>query len=454
MKIALVFLVLLALLLLGLPFSAEGDRSLTGRVQSFLSYTLSATGLLLGVLTLFLSRSLSDELVNRSIFITLTKPLPRWQFILGKWMGVSVLNLVLLGAAAVVIYGMVYYIRWVTPPSDERYDKARLENEVLVARHAVTPRLPDFARMADDEYEQRLERGEYADRIDLNPALERGHLSMKHEAAFRAVAPLDGREFEFTNVLCDRSPDNRVYLRYKTRVTNYPPDEVFRSLWVFGDPRKGAKAYRVPTRHVVGRFHSIEVPADCVAPDGTLTVQFLNRNPWADLGQERQWGNVIEFFAKDEVEVLFVVGSFEGNFLRLLCLMACKLMYLAALGLLMTSLFSFPVACLVSFTVYVLAGTRRFIWDALEYTARHAENMFSSVSNFLAGSAMYLYQGVTVVVPDFGRYDAVESFVNGRNVTLVWVLQGVFGLVLIQTTLILGLAMLFFQRREVAEVSI
>ena len=43
MKIAVVFLVLIGLVVLGLPFSVAGDASLTGAVQSFMSYGLSAT---------------------------------------------------------------------------------------------------------------------------------------------------------------------------------------------------------------------------------------------------------------------------------------------------------------------------------------------------------------------------------------------------------------------------
>ena len=57
MKIALVFLALVGTVVLGLPFSIEGDASLTGAVQSFLSYSLTATGVLLGILTIFMSRS-------------------------------------------------------------------------------------------------------------------------------------------------------------------------------------------------------------------------------------------------------------------------------------------------------------------------------------------------------------------------------------------------------------
>jgi len=58
------------------------------------------------------------------------------------------------------------------------------------------------------------------------------------------------------------------------------------------------------------------------------------------------------------------------------------------------------------------------------------------------------------VIPDFGYYDAVETFVNGRNVALVWVLQAITELTLFKAAVVLGLAILLFYRREVAEVSI
>ena len=68
MKIAMVFLLLLGAVVIGLPFSIVGDASLTGAVQSFMSYGFTATGFLLSLLTILMARSLSDELVNRQIF--------------------------------------------------------------------------------------------------------------------------------------------------------------------------------------------------------------------------------------------------------------------------------------------------------------------------------------------------------------------------------------------------
>ncbi|MGD2110550.1 MAG: ABC transporter permease subunit [Phycisphaerae bacterium] len=469
MKIALVFLVLVALVVLGLPFSIQGDSSVTGAVQSFLSYSLSATGVLLGMLTIFMSRSLADELVNRQIYLVMTKPIPRWQYILGKWVGISTLNLAFLSCAGITIYGMVHYIRWTHPPIDEVFDEKELENEVLVARHALQCELPEFKKLADLEFERNLEQGLYDNVPDFIPTEERARLGRKYEAKWRVVGPNEFRVFEFTNVLCDRTRGHEVQIRYKTDVTNYPPDETFRGLWRVGNPNKGTPVYDLPVRQVVGRFHTVRVPADAVASDHTLTAYFFNSNPFQG---ERQYNNIMEFRKSSGVELLFIVGTFSGNLLRLMVLMYCKLLFLAAVSVLMTTAFSFPVACLSSFTVYVFAGAQSFLADAMDWVyGGGAVGFGSAIKSYFADPWALLKLlslikqlflgglGILVIVvfwvtPDFGRYDAVETLVNGRNVSLVWVLQGIVSVAILRTSFLLGLAMLLFHRREVAEVSV
>jgi len=451
MKVAVVFVLLLALLLLGLPFAVQKHGPLTDAVQSFLSYSLSATGLLLGILTVFLARSLADEMVNRQILVVMAKPVPRWQFILGKWVGMNVLNVVFLAFSALVIYGAVYYLRATHPPVDEELDRTRLAEEVLVARQAVQFRLPDFEAMAEREFQRRLEVGAYDDVMDFDAAKERQRLAKRVEAEWRVVGPYEVRVFQFENVLCDRRPESTLQIRYKTEVYNYAPDEVFRAVWWIGDPEQGTPVYECRTRHIVGRYHTVTVPADAVAPDYTLTVRFQNRNPFAG---EPQFRNVIEFLSRDGVEVLFGVGTFEGNLLRLLVLMLCKLMFLSAVALLATTLFSFPVACLVAFTIYVLAGTRGFILESLDFASADQAGWFTSAKEFAVHLIRSVYSTVSVILPDFGYYDGVETLVNGRNVTLRWVLEGVVSVGFLRTGCLLGLAMLLFHRREVSEVSV
>ena len=92
--------------------------------------------------------------------------------------------------------------------------------------------------------------------------------------------------------------------------------------------------------------------------------------------------------------------------------------------------------------------------EALDFSSDDTAAMFSSVKEFLVQGFQYIYQMLHWVIPNFGRYDALEPFVNGRNVSLVWVLDAIFWLVLVKMVVVLGLTILLFHRREVAEVSV
>ena len=455
MKVAVVFLLLIGAVVLGLPFSIEGDNSVSGAVQSFMSYAFTATAVLLGMLAIFLSRSLSDELVHRQIFFVMTKPIARWQYILGKWLGIALLNTAFLAGAGLAVYGMVQYIRYTRTYIDPKYDEGKLTNEILVARHAVRAKLPDFTREADAEFERNMEAGVYEENIKNNPrfslADEKRRLAKKQEGMWRVVGPNAVRVFEFEHLLVKRGKGSFIQFRYKTDVANPPSDEVLRARFVFGNAFKGTPEFDVPVRHFIGRYQTMALPAACVAKDQTLTVRFYNQNPYHG---EPQHPAVMQFPSANEVEVLFVVGSFGGNLLRLLALMQCKLMFLAAVGVLMTTWLSFPVAALASFTIYVVAGTRGFITEAFDMNLNDSAGMFTSVKDFLLQTFALVYNGMLIVLPDFGRFDAVESFVNGRNVPLVWVLQAMTDLAGIKTAIALGVAMFLFHRRELAEISL
>jgi hypothetical protein len=450
MKISLVFLVLLAVAVLGLPFAVEGDASLTGAVQSFLSYGLRATGFLLALLTIFLSRTMADDIANRQIQVLMAKPIPRWQYVLGKWLGLCMLNVIFLGFSGVVIAGMVYYLRATHEPIDEM-DRPRLMNEVLVARHTSSMELPDFGKYGREEYQRRLEEGFYDDVVGLEAEDEKQRLAKRAEIRWRTVSPYEGRRLHFENILCDRNPEDRIQIRYKAEVYNFPPDEVFRAVWQVGNAQKGTPVYEVPIRHVVGRFHTIRVPADAVAPDNTLDVEFYNINPYEG---EPQFLNLIEFSQRDGVDVYFTVGGFAGNFLRTLLLMLAKLMFLAAVALCATTMFSYPVACLVSFTVYALAATRQFLMESLDWASAAGATWHSSVKEFFVHLVGWTYEFGGRVIPDFQHFDGIENLVNGNNVPLMWVLQGGFAVVVLRVGVVLGLAILVFQRREVAETSL
>lgn len=443
MKVALFFVFLIALSVLGLPLVLEGDGSLAGAIQSYLTYVLVLIGLLLSLQTILLSWTLSEELVQRQILILMAKPVARWQYIVGKWLGIVLLDLALLTGAGLGVYGMTRYMAAL--PERIEGDHLKIGSEVLVARHVSQVHVPDFTAEAVRVFERRREEGYYADRPGVNAAEEKKKLRKAIETDWRIVPPFAGRLFTFRNLLCERAPDKFLQLRFNITVYNPPINDVVSCVWRFGDGREGSVEYPpIRRRYVKERIHTVQVPSDAVGPDGMLTVRFENIDPF---GENLNSMPVFHFEEPKTLEILFTVGTFGGNLVRTLALLFCRLLFLASVAVLAASVFSFPIACISTMVFYGLIALRGFILDAFEYM-----NEPGIIGGFFTGIGWVLTQ-VYRFVPDWQKTNALELFADGRNVTLLWVFLG-FGKLGLASLVLVGLTCLLFERREVSEVSV
>lgn len=137
-RIAVVIIVAYLVVLALLPLALGSEDRVTYMVQRFLVYALFVASALLGVLTVLLGAySVSLELSSRQAHMTLTKPLARWQYLLGKWLGIVMLNAVLVAVAGVAIYGFTLGIA--RNPALNDFDRYAVDREVLTARLAMSP---------------------------------------------------------------------------------------------------------------------------------------------------------------------------------------------------------------------------------------------------------------------------------------------------------------------------
>lgn len=199
MKIALIFIVLLIGLVPLLTTRLEPDERLQYRVQTFLSYGTGLSYAILAVMTLFVSTaSVAFEQRDKQIYQVVTKPLDRFSYILGKWIGVMGLNAVLLG----VIGGSVF---WFTQfladlPAMDDFDALATSEQVLTARVGVSPSLPDFSETAMERVQRRIE---------LDPELEDNLETRQSQfdeemkrlrAAELTLNPGENRDYTFNNL--------------------------------------------------------------------------------------------------------------------------------------------------------------------------------------------------------------------------------------------------------------
>src|SRR5688572_315035 len=99
----------MAVLLLGgviiLPLIVKDDGTARGFTQIILTYTLTLTTTLLGFATLWLSCGiLAREIEEAQMQMVVVKPIARWQIWIGKWLGILMLNAMLLAVAGVAIF--------------------------------------------------------------------------------------------------------------------------------------------------------------------------------------------------------------------------------------------------------------------------------------------------------------------------------------------------------------
>lgn len=442
-KIALVGFLVIVLILSTTPFVVEGDGlTLASRVQSFLAYSLGGVGFVLSVVTVFLAcMAISDEIVSKRIFTVATKPLPRWQFFVGKWLGISILNAGLLLLTFVVVMVSVYFLKH--RPTSVPGDKETLQFEVLNARHGMPMKQPDFT----PEIEQRVRRLREEGRLEgVSPESEaqiREDIRQEFKKSWRSIGPGEYRVFEFPNLwLVDRKADGYLHFRFKPTSSAGLSDQMFQAVIRCGDPDEpGTLTADVADDYIVDRFHTIPLPYWAVNKDNTLYIWLFNGSP----------RDTVIFEGNDSMELLLDVGTFHWNLFRALSIIWCRLAFLAILGLLMSSFLSFPVACMACFLVLAVASASGFLATALDWVTPPGTGHAKDPMWYLGPVLRPLAQGFVWLVPDFSRFDPVSNVVSGRLVPLMWVIQSVFSLILLQGLILGVLGCIILTKRELAQ---
>ncbi len=466
MKVALVFIILLVVLLPLMGASMTGDGTLKGRLQTFVSYGLSLTSLLLCLLTIIISiYSLTSDIEQRQIYTVLTKPIRRFQLLLGKLLGVILLDVALLALFSAIIYTITIYTpRYFGVSQAEltrlktKYNQAseaeqlgledeifeledelyQLNNEFLTARASLIPPEADVTHEVIDIYEELEKTGQ------LPPGASRkkiiAELTSRKKLEKQAAAVGEDLIWEFNNVK-PLDPDQSLFIRFKYDVSVNPPDLHVYSSWLIGDVRQFESGIEIETpiytfdrKDLIRTFHEIEVPADAVAQDGYLAVGFFNV-PLND--------TVVIFPLNVGLEVLYKADTFTANFLRAVCLILLRLIFLACLGILASTFLSFPVAVLLSLCVFFTATISGFLVESFDFLSENLSALYS-----------YTLRPVITLLPQFDKFDPAKFLVPAR--LLSWsLLAKVTGLMIcIKASLLLLLALLVFSFREIAKIII
>ena len=432
MKVAIVFIILLLVLLPVLGFTTTGDETLKGRLQTFLSYGLSLTSFLLCILTISISiYSVTNDIKERQIFTVITKPIRRFQFLLGKLLGVILFDIILLFIFSIIIYANTLNMPRFYDATEEELTQAN--NEFYTAREGLVMPEVDVEEDVQRMYEQ-LEKNDELP-ADLSRSEIINELTRQMRVASRVTDIGRWMVWEFDDI---KPLAKSLFIRFKYEVLQDPFYDQINSRWLVGDPNAIITGEPVKTpvydgfhRNPVDTFNEIEVSADVVPQNGNLAIAFQNDAS----------NNTVVIFPQDGLEILYKAGSFSGNFFRAVLLILSRLIFLACLSIFASSFLSFPVAMLLCFVIFFTANFSGFFLESFGFMSKTAGIFYT-----------YSIKWIIQLLPQFDKFNPTKFLTTARLVSWSFLASCFLIMICIKAFLLLILSFIIFGYREIAKI--
>ncbi len=432
-RIIVVFSIGLAVCVLGIGFKMTGDGTLKGRIQTFLAYSTSLTQLLLCLITIFLTTSIiTGDIRHKYIFTVASKPLARWQYVLGRWCGVVMLNILLLAAAMGAIYLLAQHIRKQPTQMEQKeaaglvrektpdFDRLGVENEIFTARATYLPEPLNIDRffqyrmkkLIEERGKDNLIRNHIQKRVpdkaeaekrfsnidDRRRAMAEIESALREQIVDEAKLVRPGRATRLTYTGLTPAPADGALLQVRYKLNPFKSSAtILQSTWQVGNPQTGFMQF-IPRSDSSKTTSSFMVDPRAVTAEGRLTVFYINRQP----------GTIVKV-DPEEIAVLQRVAGFEGNLVRASLLILLRLMFLTAASVLFSVFLSFPIACLSVMMIFVISMMSGFLFDATRLPGDAAPSVYEYFSH-------YLVKGVFAALPTFSATSATDSLVDGTYI--------------------------------------
>ncbi|MFC1781172.1 ABC transporter permease [Planctomycetota bacterium] len=436
MRVAIVFIVMLMILLPTLGFSITGDQTLKGRLQTFVSYGLSLTGYLLCLLTIIISiYTVTNDIKERQIYTVITKPIRRHEFILGKLLGVILLDFALLVLFSVIIYAFTINIPRLYNATDD--ELIQVNNEFFTARKALTIPEIDVSQEVLERYEELKKKGMISsDYTSEEQEQIIAELTTQAQLEKRAANLGESLIWDFDNV---KPRSETMFIRFKYGTAVEPGDNQVFGRWFAGDGRfvkYGEKPEKMILdsifKHSIGTFHEIEFPSEVIPDNGRLTIAFQN---------PASYNETAVIFPPDGLEILYKTDTFTGNFIRSVLLIFCRLIFLACMGTLTATFVSFPVAMLMCLVMFFIATISGFIIESFNALGENLSILYS-----------YTLKWVVRLLPQFDKYNPTDFLVQAKFLSWTVLAQCVVVMVCIKSFLLIALSFIIFSYREIAKI--
>ncbi len=509
-----VVIVAVVLMIILLPGALDAEERLNYRVTFYLVWSLRLATFLLSVMTAVLGcYTICHDLSRKQMYMLAAKPVARFQYLVGKWLGLVLLTVVL---CAIVGVGVWLGARTLAneplpnPVTPEAWRNQQIAmKDVLAARvtsYPVPGSRTNLQGLVEEQFEtlKRESPLQLPEKLSDLDSTTRSGLQGKAIERWHTIDPRANREFYFEGFksLADKydawaQRRGELGKRYealmrenrteeanalRTRSASDPPP--IESLTLRLKPKYGATPddgmLRLAVR-IGGQIHEsrdipndtlreINIPLHLIEPDGRVLVELANvdiRNP--------QWQppSPIRFEPYEGLEMLYTAGTFEGNVVRGMVVHWVRLGFLAMLAIAAGTFLGFPMACLTSLFVYAIAVFSSFASESVDAYASFSVKDLSKwdvFMNILKGIWNGIITGefwsigklaitligniVLLIVPSFGYYNSTPLLSDGRMVSMELIFETLLHVGVIGTGVCLFIGWMLFRKKELATVTV
>lgn len=418
-----------------------GGGDLLRQLRLTVTYGLGLPVILIALTTLAISGgSLAHEIERRRVHLLVTKPVPRWQILLGKLAGVLLLDLLLV----LLVLGVFLTQIWSISAGGSSKDRRTAVDRFFTARLASHPLAPEVDEQRLDAFlKQRHAELEQAGRKTDLRALE---AEVRRLLQTRRVDSQEEVVLRFRGVRPLRAPGERLLVRFQFNVSSPEAPLHIDTVWKAKGPRG---LVRVAVRAVRGTPSVVGFPAEVVHDDGTLTLVLRN-----DLPPEPAVRVLLD---PEDVEVLYACGGLWSNVARAMLIVLGQLAFLAAVGIFGAALFSLPTAALLSSAVYLACMASGFLSESL---VEMIEFGGAEARGGLVQLVAEVGQTVLGALPDFSRISesgiarsAMDHLADGRSIALTDLGRQLAETLVLRTGVVVLVATVLWHRRELGEAA-
>ena len=411
-----VFQLLLVLLLFCvtvIPFSIGG-----GSAQDFirvsLLYSIWSVGVILSLASLWLGCFvMTQDVDSYQLHMVVAKPVSRWVVWLGKWVGITLINFVLLSAALTAVYMIVLH-RYSQDGRFTAAEKEKITNEVLVGRRVFMPDTPDFQAIARGELKKNLSGSR-------NPVgqeeQEKLYEKLLEQAVVRNSELAAGQVKTWTFSNLPDSADVPVYIRFRPYIGKVSGSDqrVTRVWWQVLIPKiaesgKGKTLYYPqlltpqPEQVFSGAFHENTIPPawKAVSPEGKVMISVRNDDIYGD----KQY-----YQPADGPKLLIRICGFAGNYIRAAGVLMMQLALLSALACALGGFLTMPTAIFMVISYLLFGSFATLLTDQSFYIS----TSFDRMGQFIA-------EAVLLVVIPLQAFDVTDLLASGELVefSFIW----------------------------------